>query len=356
MSIKVNIFIECFVFSPEIIKTIMDKIRHFLVLLTIPFAGFSQQILFVNDNGLLQANTDTMLYAIQQAGYPGFDYFDARDSLRSPTYLEIAGYDLVIWYCSSDGVGNYFWEGTDSDNFALIQYLNNGGRLWVMGTDLLYDRYATPQQFIPGDFVYDFLGIAEYHAQSYGDDGGLGVELLEGTGFLSWMGNLQWIFQTAWWVDACLPAPAAIGLFRMGPAGYAFDTYFSGFALDNGHTAVSFCFDPAIIDTYDMRLVLTTAIIDYLLNISAAPSAVIQQGIRVFPNPFRGRLNIEFPEIAQDMNIRILDPCGRIILEENCRDAGSNILRLHPDLLPGMYLLQLTDNVQTQAIPVFRMK
>ncbi len=334
----------------------MQKIRCFLLLLAIPFAGFGQQILFVNDNGLLQANTDTVLAAIQHAGYSNYDYFDARDSLRSPTYLEIAGYDLVIWYCSSDGVGNYFWEGTDSDNFALIQYLNNGGRLWVMGTDLLYDRYATPQQFIPGDFVYDYLGIAEYHAQSYGDDGGLGVALLEGTGFLSWMGNLQWIFQTAWWVDACLPAPAATGLFRMGPAGYVFDNYFSGFALDNGHTAVTFCFDPAIIDTYGNRLVLTGATLDYLLNISAIPSTTVSQDIRVYPNPFSDRLNIWFPEEPQEFLIRMMDPFGRIILEQSFSNEGGNLLQLNPDPAPGMYVLQITDNDQTRTFPVYRVK
>ncbi|MDN5330581.1 MAG: hypothetical protein PWP35_2368 [Bacteroidales bacterium] len=78
----------------------------------------------------------------------------------------------LLWYTSTDRVGFYFWNDTDENNLHIINYLNNGGKLVVIGNDFLYDRFATPSTFAPGDFVYDFLGTLVYYAQSYGDDGG----------------------------------------------------------------------------------------------------------------------------------------------------------------------------------------
>ncbi|RMG72625.1 MAG: hypothetical protein D6722_05140 [Bacteroidetes bacterium] len=50
-------------------------------------------------------------------------------------------YDLVIWQTGADGNDLWLWNGRDEDNGNLKAYLNGGGRLWLIGTDLLYDRY-----------------------------------------------------------------------------------------------------------------------------------------------------------------------------------------------------------------------
>jgi hypothetical protein len=117
----------------------------------------SLNVLFVNDNSVFSYNTDTVVNTLNATGLT-YDIFDARDSLRSPTIAEMENYDLLIWYCSTDGVGNFLWNGNDTDNTDLMAYLETGGYLWVMGNDFLYDRYDTPHTFSEGDFLYDYLG------------------------------------------------------------------------------------------------------------------------------------------------------------------------------------------------------
>jgi hypothetical protein len=298
-------------------KTFLMKTLLFLSIFLLGQAFcFSQtaSILFVNDNAVYPANSDTLLFALSHSAFPVYDIFNARDSIRSPDYPEIMDYDLVIWYCASDGVGNYFWEGNDIDNFALKQYLDNGGKLWVMGTDFLFDRYTAPQDFVPGDFVYDYLGISEYHAQSYGDDGGLGVSELDPVGVFASTPVIQWVFPTAWWVDACLPAPGTHELYRMGPAGYAFDSYYSGFLLDTSFTSLSLCFDPAIIDTYANRLQMTNTILNYLLNVDAVPEIPAKISLGAYPNPATDLIKISLNgPLKPGQYLQLADISGRIL-------------------------------------------
>lgn len=219
----------------------MKKVFFILILWLLTFAGRAQQninILFVNDNAVFAPNTDTMLYALQHTGFT-FDVFDAVIQGRSSEYQELKDYDLVLWYTSTDGVGLYFWNGTDESNPHIIEYLNNGGKLVVMGNDFLYDRFVTPTTFTPGDFVYDYLGTLVYYAQSYGDDGGQGVpqlDLVEPQSITT-LNPVQWIYPTLWWVDACLPLPGAQPVYQMGPTSYALSDYYSSIYYHPGNFA-----------------------------------------------------------------------------------------------------------------------
>jgi hypothetical protein len=253
-------------------------------------------LLFVNDNSINPDNTLTMLNTLDSMGVP-YGYFNAVDSARSPSALEMQNYKLVLWYMSSDGVGRYFWNATDSDNPEIIAYLQGGGRMVAMGTDFLYDRYSTPTTFVPGDFMYDYMGTSEYHAQSYGDDGGLGVAELDtvpGNGIVT-LNPVQWVFSTLWWVDACLPAPTAQPVYQMGPPSYVFSNYYSAIANTSGdfHTMAMF-FDPALIDTQEHLMQLLNDIVHYyvLLGVNDNSPSVSQNECRIYPNPTGDRTTL----------------------------------------------------------------
>lgn len=311
------------------------------------------KVLFVNDNSLFASNTDTVLYALENTGYT-IDVFNALDSLRSPTATEMNQYNLVIWYCSTDGVGNYFWNGDDSDNAELSAYLETGGMLWVMGTDFLYDRYSAPHTFIPGDFVYDYLGTLEYHAQSYGDDGGLGVEQLDlsSIGYTS-LQTIHWTFPTAWWVDACAPLPSATSIYTMGPSGYVFENFSSAIWYSgSGHTVLSFFFDPALIDTYANREILFEEILSHFQLFAGLENEVKKsEKIVIYPNPATDVVHVS---ILNNMNnepvdISISDLTGRCLLAGKATTFNNEFILETLNIPPGAYILRISNSTASAA-------
>ncbi|NVO18982.1 MAG: T9SS type A sorting domain-containing protein [Bacteroidetes bacterium] len=317
------------------------------------FGQTSFKILFVNDNSVFPANTDTMLYAMSHTGY-GYDYFDARDSLRSPSLTELTKYNLVIWYCSTDGVGNYFWSGNDSDNSDLTAYLETGGMLWVMGTDFLYDRYGSaPYHFAAGDFMYDYLGTKDYNVQSYGDDGGIGVPELDLVlnGFTT-IPVIHWSFTTAWWVDGCTPVNDASSVYEMGPDSYSLYGYSSAIWYpSSGHLSLTFFFDPAIMDTYNHREILLEEIISHFKLFAGLPQlAPSETGFQVSPNPAGNYLSILKPAgMSKDLTLQVFNLKGNLILDKRI-ESSDKLVETDISTVPdGLYMIRITDNFTQSA-------
>ncbi len=249
----------------------MKKFYRFLLLsMIIMFSGsaYSLSILLVNDNGYAPERVEVIKTAITNSGYD-FTFFDASVEASSPGLALLNGFDLVIWYTGNDGAGLYFWDGTEVDNEAIKQYIDAGGMMWVQGLDFLYDRYpTTPVVFAAGDFVYDYLGISEYHAQSHVDDGFYSdgvpeLDLISGNPIFT-LNPMKWTYETMWYADACLKTPTAQNLYRMGPSGYDFYDYYSAIYLEKGDgKVVSFTFESARLDTQVNTDVLFQEGLDY---------------------------------------------------------------------------------------------
>jgi hypothetical protein len=209
----------------------MKKI-YTLLLLSLLITGsiYSQMtILLVNDNGYAPERMAVIKTALDNNSYV-YDTINTTINGGSPTFAEMSNYNVVIWYTGNDGSGLSFWNGSDTDNQAIKDYIDNGGMFWLQGLDWLHDRYHTvPTNFVAGDFVYDYLGIQEYHAQSHLDDGTFsdGVpefDVVAGNGIFS-LDPMLWSYATMWYADALVGAPGSANLYMMGPAGYDFDTY-----------------------------------------------------------------------------------------------------------------------------------
>lgn len=311
-------------------------------------------VLFVNDNSVYYPNTETVLENIQLI--TAVDYFNSVDSLRSPTYAEMYPYDLIIWYTSTDGLGRYFWNGTDSDNEDLKLYMQDGGMLWVMGNDFLYDRYgAAPVDFISGDFPLDYLGIQQYAAQSYGDDGNTGLPMLtfEENALISGLPDtLQWMYETLWWVDGCIPENGVTAFYRMGPENYILSSYFSAFASEPTRwrgTTVTMFFDPALIDTDETRISLFEGIIDYFSDHIINKVVTLKDPVshlRIIPNPATSTITIDMPENPgnQLIEFSIIDFKGRDVLSLKQEKAGNQFDI--SNLCEGLYVVKVVSGQQ----------
>ncbi len=204
----------------------MKKI-YFLFALVLLFSTTqiqAQSVLLVNDNSAGASRVEALKTALDDLGQT-YSYFDAVANSASPTASYMEPFDLVIWYTGNDKSGLYLWNGNDEDNSDLITYLDQGGMLWLNGLDFLRDVYgAAPDTLHAGDFVYDYLGIESYDAQSKLDDGVVytGVPFFEvepGNGIFT-LDSLVWSYSTMWYADAVTPTATATSLYKHGPADY----------------------------------------------------------------------------------------------------------------------------------------
>ena len=62
------------------------------------------------------------------------------------------------------------------------------------------------------------------------------------------------------------------------------------------------------------------------------------QKTRIYPNPTKGLLRIDFPELSDsEPIIRVYDPSGRLIVQETAISTGNNVdMSAHP---PGLYIM-----------------
>ena len=236
--------------------------KKFYLLITMTLLFFSAQtyaalsILLVNDNSAGTDRIEVIKQAIADEGFT-FTLYDAVVEGAAPSAALLNGFDLVIWYTGNDYAGLYFWNGDDTDNQTIKDYIDGGGMLWVQGLDFLHDRYPdVPQDFVAGDFAYDYMGIGQYFAQSHNDDGLYSdgvpqLDVVADNGIFEFT-PLLWVYETMWYVDALLPTPTAQGCYTMGPAGYDFENYNSVIYNEKGDGKfLTTAFETARFDTQE---------------------------------------------------------------------------------------------------------
>ncbi len=239
-----------------------------IMLALISFNGFGLSILLVNDNGYAPERVDVIKQAITGAGYD-FSFYDAASEGSSPSYSLMSNFDLVIWYTGNDGSGLFFWNGNDSDNDNIKQYIDNGGMFWLQGLDFIWDRYKdVPFDFYEDDMLHDYFGISQIVGQSHVDDGLYSdgvpeLDVIAGNGIFT-MSPVKWTYETMWYVDALNAVENAVPVYRLGPEGYDFYDNYAGIYFEKGNGKVlTFTFETARLDTPENTIALFKEGLDY---------------------------------------------------------------------------------------------
>jgi len=266
------------------------KYYYFFFSLSFTLGVNAQNILLVNDNDLILDNTDSITDALDLSVYDGYDIWNIPDSSGAfPTSFFMDNYDLVIWYCSTDGGGLKLWEDGVSGNPELVTYILDGNPVWIIGADMLYQQYdAAPDAFSTGDFAYDYMGLSDYNVQSYGDDGSLGVPQLDAlSGIPAYFpDSLIWAFSTAWWVDGVTGLPGTVPMYEMGPSSYTLSGEVSMLHNElNSVNVMSSFFDPALINNQSNRMAFLEAGITYLLPDDLGLNDHDNVDFSIYPNP-----------------------------------------------------------------------
>jgi uncharacterized protein YjdB len=200
-----------------------------LILMFFSYSAISQMtILLVNDNGFAKDRVQSLKTSLENLAYT-YVFYDTSVEGTSPTSAYMSAYDLVIWYTGNDGAGLLFWNGADTDNVEIKKYIDDGGMFWLQGLDFLYDRYGTAKDtFHVNDFVYDYLGIKHYIAQSHYDHNNEGTydgvpyfTVVKDNGIFT-LDTIKWQYATLWGADALEITDSAKALYIMAPADYGY--------------------------------------------------------------------------------------------------------------------------------------
>jgi hypothetical protein len=147
--------------------------------------------------------------------------------------------------------------------------------VWVQGLDFMYDVFGVaPDSFEPGQFVYDYMGIKTYAAQS-NTGGAPGLPQLDAVpgNPLCTLTPVEWVYTALNYADGFELAPSADSIYRMGPAGYQLDTLYSGVYNQNGLSRIfTLAVETARIDTVQNTDTLFSQVLESFKNISPLTS------------------------------------------------------------------------------------
>lgn len=324
----------------------------------------SLKILFVDDTPDNFGNAERLRAFVDSAGYKS-TLFDAATLGTSPILDTLKKYRLVIWHTASQGAGLQFWGGADLDNTAIKQYLDGGGSLWVVGNDFMYDRYGAPSStFTAGNFPYDYLGISSYDAQSYGNDGSLGVPKVapDASAPIAALDTIDWTFATLWWADAVTLRTGAKAVYKMdGDATYPLKNKITGTFYNNGNfRTLSFFFDLALAKDAKLKSTMKK-VLDYFQLISSSYEIDdVHIAAQSTPNPFKSSTIIEF-EVNQSalVNVSIFDIHGKKIeqvLSNQYLPIGKQTIQwTSSSTLPvGVYLCKIQEDNRISTIKIVK--
>lgn len=336
------------------------KINHMkkLILSLLAIALFttakSQHILVVNDNDNITYNTDTFLHGMDQSMYHTYTYWSVPDSAgATPSTSFLNTFDVVIWYCSTDGVGLSFWQDTSFVNPALSAYVAGGGGLWVIGLDVLYNAYgAAGATFGAGEFTHDYMGLASYDKQSYADDFNVGVPQMNRSAGVSttyFPDSLLWIFPTLWYADACTPTAGTKAIYEMGPSSYLFAGLKSMFLNHNASANInvlSTFFDPALIDEQAHLVKFIEGGIHELYATTGidAPQNNLPS-LLVYPNPVSDNMLVDIAAYDIDQ-LQVVNSEGKTVQVMTVKPHQTMATIDASEMAAGTYFIQLLKDHQ----------
>jgi len=333
-------------------------------------------VLLVNDNANGTDRYQVVDTAITHAGYP-VDLYNTVVKGDFPSYNLLKNYKFVVWYTGNDGVDLKLWDVSDSTNIQfnapLKEYIDNGGVVWVQGLDFLYDIYGNKYKDVldngdsciakyqTGNFVYDYMGLKAYVAQSHANDSKTGVAEIDAVtdNGICTLSPIKWKYSTMWYVDAMEISDNAQEIYTLGPSDYIFSSYYAMMANTVGAgNVITSTFETARLDTQDNADELFKEVLDYykynVNNVRQQPSENLDIN-RVYPNPAIKTANMVYTlKVKADVSVKLVDITGRIIFNRNLgiQSKGEHLYNFSVesnDLINGIYFYSIIANQQVHT-------
>ncbi|HEX37446.1 MAG TPA: T9SS type A sorting domain-containing protein [Candidatus Cloacimonetes bacterium] len=290
-----------------------------------------------------------------------YTYYQVGTDLITPDLATMQLYDCIIWF--SGECWGYYGDDcmTPESEAKVASYLDGGGSLFFAGQDYLWASYPSAGALNPGQFPYDYLGLASVSQDMWfiEDPDVLSVDGATGSCVEGYSFTASDIFTTAkegLYVDQILTFTTdAIGLFQVtapAPAGMC------ATQTDNGvFRSIFSSLAWAAIDDPTTQNDIFGDMIDWLLGggVSVDEPSVMGSFVSA-PNPFINSTTFSFAlKEAAHVKVDVYNVKGQLVrtlADQNMMATSHSITwdgkDLHGNNVPsGVYFTKLsTDNVE----------
>ncbi len=324
-------------------------------------------ILIVNGFERVSGTNNTFDY-IKRHGPPiaalGFAFDAASNDAVEAGIVDLNQYSLVDWISGEEATATVSFSQTEQE--ALMNYLNNGGRLFVSGSEIGWDLVANGSQadidfyhnYLKADYIVDDAGVYTVHPTANGIFNGLADMNFDNGSHGSYDVDYP---------EGIKPRGGAVSNLRysgvdynsVGGAGIQYLGPFNGGEIGGVvYLGVGLeAFYPA-----SARQAIMERVLNYLMpgtNVADTPQPQDFHLLQVFPNPFNSQLQIKLRvQPSSKITIRIFDLKGREVQRQELT-ARTNLLSWtwSPDnLASGVYLLEARDHYNRSLVKVSYVK
>ncbi|MGB3341344.1 MAG: FlgD immunoglobulin-like domain containing protein [bacterium] len=236
--------------------------------------------------------------------------------------LPISDLDVysAVFVCAGIYSNNYILGATDPEVTALVDYVNNGGRMYLEGGDTWY--------YDPLYGGYDFGPLFGINATSDGSSD-CGPVAGQNSTFTTGM-NFNYSGENAW-IDHISPTTTGFLIF--------YDTdnaYDCGVANDAGtYRTVGSSFElGGLVDGSGVST--RAALLDSIMNFFGIPLVGVEENtqsyigvisLQPYPNPFHDRVEIQYtmPSNTTQVQLKIFDAAGRLVKNLELLSAHSAV-------------------------------
>lgn len=263
-----------------------------------------------------------------------YDVYEIKQNGPGPDTSILKNYDVVIWYTGECWNSSYWSTLQAEDENSLANYLNSGGSLFLTAQDYFYDRYPNAGNFYPGQFPYDYLGLASANQDLLVAFGGT-FEGDSGTvfeGFSGWF-NSNGVYSTGvpCWLDSIIPHDALKNLTAKDSTGVTIaDVGFQRDAVTYRVFYSNLGFE--VITDLNTRAEMIKAVIDWLtLNVKETRITYKKRFVKVSGS----RIFYSFPA-GKNLKLEIFDLSGRMVNSFYLSGKG----KLEIPFNSGIYILK----------------
>jgi len=247
-----------------------------------------------------------------------YDYFEVPYGGDGPDAGTLGLYHTVIWFTGETWNSTFDPTLTATDEANLALYLSNGGNLFLVAQDYLWDVYPSAGAFSAGQFPYDFLGVTSTSQDAWATAGPLTATGVTGsfTEGMTFTVNTPFITNgTYLYVDDVVTSAGNYLFSHTGPTGNS-GVYYDGGTFRTVFTTLEFA------GMQDGTTPSTKVEFLYrVLNFLGVPSGIGQAQFGIpkvfdlkpnYPNPFNPSTTIKYqlPK-AVDVQLEIYNILGQ---------------------------------------------
>ncbi|SEH07581.1 T9SS type A sorting domain-containing protein [Candidatus Venteria ishoeyi] len=294
------------------------------------------------------------------------DYIDGLDYAGNQAYAITSG---DFFYKANDinaltGVVNVYanvgWRfPAFSDEFAtaLMDFMDNGGNVFIAGQDIAWDIASgdanAHQTVVTANFFTSYM-----HASYVSDGVDTNTELTAVTsdpvfGLLN-SSNVTDIFGGNFYPDEVEPINGAVSIFNYNSSAKVGGVRFE----DATYKMVYLCVDLAMVADVAVRKEIIKTTHDYFYGVISIEENEVLSDISLYPNPTAGMLTLDISsEEVQETSVEILELTGRKILEVQLGKVSSMSRTINlTELSSGIYFVKIKSgqNESVQQIEILK--